>query len=286
MDIRSCTHETTSARVLAGHMYVRNDIKRAYKYIQQAQYDAEFFNSRLRKTEINTILPVIESGRYNWMNNQRVLLFIILFSLVILFVLTIFLLLKLRTRNKALKQIHSDLEEKTTLLEQSNQSLTEVISKLREANEIKDQYIIQSLYGNTAFVNEVNEAVNEAAREITLKRADEARTTLYHIGIKKERARIAATFDTAFLKLFPNWIDEFNALFPENMKVHLSEDGTMPMDVRIFALMRLGFDNPTEVAEYLNLSVDTVYVYKARIKSRSIVDKDEFDSRIMAIPKP
>ena len=48
----------------------------------------------------------------------------------------------------------------------------------------------------------------------------------------------------------------------------------------------LGFDNPTEVAEYLNLSVDTVYVYKARIKSRSIVDKDEFDSRIMAIPKP
>ena len=286
MDIRSCTHETTSARVLAGHMYVRNDIKRAYKYIQQAQYDAEFFNSRLRKTEINTILPVIESGRYNWMNNQRVLLFIILFSLVILFVLTIFLLLKLRTRNKALKQIHSDLEEKTTLLEQSNQSLTEVISKLREANEIKDQYIIQSLYGNTAFVNEVNEAVNEAAREITLKRADEARTTLYHIGIKKERARIAATFDTAFLKLFPNWIDEFNALFPENMKVHLSEDGTMPMDVRIFALMRLGFDNPTEVAEYLNLSVDTVYVYKARIKARSIVDKDEFDSRIMAIPKP
>ena len=63
MDIRSCTHETTSARVLAGHMYERNDIKRAYEYIQQAQYDAEFFNSRLRKTEINTILPLIESGR-------------------------------------------------------------------------------------------------------------------------------------------------------------------------------------------------------------------------------
>ena len=286
MDIRSCTHETTSARILAGHMYERNDIKRAYKYIQQAQYDAEFFNSRLRKTEINTILPVIESGRYNWMNNQRVLLFIILFSLVILFVLTIFLLLKLRARNETLRQIHSDLEEKTSLLEQSNKSLTEVISKLREANEIKDQYIIQSLYGNTAFVNEVNEAVNEATREISLKRANDARTTLYHIGIKKERARIAATFDTAFLKLFPNWMDEFNALFPDNMKVHLSEDGTMPTDVRIFALMRLGFDNPTEVAEYLNLSVDTVYVYKARIKSRSIVDKDEFDSRIMAIPKP
>ena len=286
MDIRSCTHETTSARVLAGHMYERNDIKRAYEYIQQAQYDAEFFNSRLRKTEINTILPVIESGRYNWMNNQRVLLYIILFSIIVLFVLTILLLLILRARNKDLKQIHSALEEKTELLEQSNKSLTDVISKLREANEIKDQYIIQSLYGNTDFVNEVNEAVNEAARDITLKRADEARTKLYHIGIKNERARIAATFDTAFLKLFPNWLDEFNSLFPDNMKVRLSEDGTMPMDVRIFALMRLGFGNPAEVAKYLNLSIDTVYVYKSRINARAIVDNDEFDKRIMAIPKP
>lgn len=286
LDIRSCTHETTSAKVLASHMYDRGDIDRAYKYIQQALYDAEFYNSRLRKAEINTILPVIENGRYNWLNNQRLLLFVILFAIAALLIITVTLLLVLRSRNKVLRLIHADLAEKTELLEQSNRSLTEAIAKLREANEIKDQYIIQSLYVNNAFVNEVNDAVNKAVRDITLKRPDEARTTLYHIGIKKERARIAASFDTAFLKLFPNWLDEFNALFPEEHHIRLSEDGTMPMDVRIFALMRLGFDNAAEVAEYLNLSIDTVYVYKARLKGRARVDKDEFDSRIMAIPKP
>ena len=286
LDIRSCTHETTSVKVLAGHMYARGNIDRAYKYIQQAQYDAEFYNSRLRKAEINTILPVIESSRYNWLNNQRLLLFIILFAIVALLIITASLLLVLRSRNKVLRQMHADLAEKTALLEQSNLSLTGAISKLREANEIKDQYIVQSLYGNTAFVNEVNEAVNEAVREITLKRPDEARTTLYHIGIKKERARIAASFDTAFLKLFPNWLDEFNALFPKDQQIRLADDGTMPMDVRIFALMRLGLDNAAEVAEYLNLSGDTVYVYKARLKAKALVGKEEFDSRIMAIPKP
>ena len=286
LDIRSCTHETTSAKVLAGHMYARGNIDRAYKYIQQAQYDAEFYNSRLRKAEISTILPIIENGRYNWLNNQRLLLFIILSVIAGLLALTVVLLLVLRSRNKDLAQTHADLAEKADLLEKSNLSLTEAIAKLREANEIKDQYIIQSLYGNTAFVNEVNDAVNEAARDITLKRPDEARTTLYHIGIKKERARIAASFDTAFLKLFPNWLDEFNSLFPKESQIRLAEDGTMPMDVRIFALMRLGFDNAAEVAEYLNLSIDTVYVYKARLKGKALVDKEEFDSRIMAIPKP
>ena len=286
LDIRSCTHETTSAKVLAGHMYARGDIDRAFKYIQQAQYDAEFYNTRLRKAEINTILPVIENGRYNWLNNQRLLLFVILFVIAGLLALTVVLLLVLRSRNKVLAQTHADLAEKTNLLELSNLSLTEAIAKLREANEIKDQYIIQSLYGNTVFVNEVNDAVNEAVRDITLKRPDEARSTLYHIGIKKERARIAASFDTAFLKLFPNWLDEFNSLFPKESEIRLAEDGTMPMDVRIFALMRLGIDNATEVAEYLNLPVDTVYVYKARLKAKALVGKDEFDSRIMAIPKP
>lgn len=286
LDIRSSTHETTSAKVLAGHMYARGDIDRAFKYIQQAQYDAEFYNTRLRKAEINTILPVIENGRYNWLNNQRLLLFVILFVIAGLLALTVVLLLVLRSRNKVLAQTHADLAEKTNLLELSNLSLTEAIAKLREANEIKDQYIIQSLYGNTVFVNEVNDAVNEAVRDITLKRPDEARSTLYHIGIKKERARIAASFDTAFLKLFPNWLDEFNSLFPKKSEIRLAEDGTMPMDVRIFALMRLGIDNATEVAEYLNLSVDTVYVYKARLKAKALVGKDEFDSRIMAIPKP
>ena len=286
LDIRSCTHETTSAKVLAGHMYARGDIDRAFKYIQQAQYDAEFYNTRLRKAEINTILPVIENGRYSWLNNQRLLLFVILFVIAGLLALTVVLLLVLRSRNKVLAQTHADLAEKTNLLELSNLSLTEAIAKLREANEIKDQYIIQSLYGNTVFVNEVNDAVNEAVRDITLKRPDEARSTLYHIGIKKERARIAASFDTAFLKLFPNWLDEFNSLFPKESEIRLAEDGTMPMDVRIFALMRLGIDNAAEVAKYLNLSIDTVYVYKARLKGKALVDKDEFDSRIMAIPKP
>ncbi len=284
-DIRSCTHETTSAKILAGHMYARNLIDRAHRYIQQAQYDAEFYNSRLRKTEINSLLPIIENSRYNWLKNQRLWLFIVLCAIVLLLGICLTLLLILRSRNRSLAQAHEELEEKTKLLRDSNDSLTVANEKLREANEIKDQYIIQSLYGNTAFVNEVNEAVNEAVRDITLKRPDEARTTLYHIGIKKERARIAASFDTAFLKLFPNWLDEFNSLFPKESQIRLAEDGTMPMDVRIFALMRLGFDNAAEVAEYLNLSIDTVYVYKARLKGKALVDKEEFDSRIMAIPK-
>lgn len=66
----------------------------------------------------------------------------------------------------------------------------------------------------------------------------------------------------------------------------LDEDNCLPTEIRIFALMRLGFKSSTQIANYLNISVNTVYVYKTKVKSRSIVDKQEFEQRIMAIPKP
>lgn len=93
------------------------------------------------------------------------------------------------------------------------------------------------------------------------------------------------SFDTAFLKLFPNFIEEFNKLFDEEHRIAVDGDGPLPTEIRIFALLRLGISNPVDVARYLNLSVNTVYVYKTRIKAKARVPKNEFDDLIMAIPK-
>ncbi|MCI2083180.1 MAG: DUF6377 domain-containing protein [Bacteroidales bacterium] len=285
-DIRSCTHETTSAKVLAEYMYDRHDIALAHIYIQQALYDADFYDSQLRRVEINSILPLIENSRYKWINSQRVLFLVIGVTILALLILTFSLFAKLRKRNKVLAETHSKLVAGTEVLNRANATLSKLNGKLKETNEIKDQYIIQSLYGNSSFVNEVEEQLQLAIRNITARQYDDAKTLLYHLGIKKERERIYASFDMAFMKLFPNFIEDFNALFPEDAWIQLDANGALPMEVRIFALMRLGIDNPAQVAEYLNISVNTIYVYKTKVKSRSLVPKDSFDSRIMAIPKP
>lgn len=285
-DIQSSTHETTSAKVLAEYMYQRDDIARAYKYIHQALFDAEFYNSRLRMVEINTILPVIENSRYNWINRQRVLYLIFGSTVLALLVLTFILLGRLRKRNLELSDVHRKLLAGAEELSQTNLSLLELNAKLKETNEIKDRYIIQSLYGNSSFVNEVEKLSKAVIRKIGAKQYDDARALLYNLNIKEERERIYASFDTAFLKLFPNFLEAFNALFPSSDWVELDSSGVLPMEVRIFALMRLGIDNPSQVADYLNLSVNTVYVYKANVKAKTILPKEQFDAAVMGIPKP
>ncbi len=144
---------------------------------------------------------------------------------------------------------------------------------------------MQSLQGNTSFVNSVEKESLAAIRKITIRQYEDAKAILYNLGVKEERERIYAAFDTAFMALFPNFIESFNVLMNEDAHITLDKNGALPMEVRIFALMRLGIDDPAQVAEYLHLSVNTIYVYKNKIKSKSSVSKDQFDALIMAISK-
>lgn len=284
-DIRSCTHETTSAKVLAEYMNTANDLTRAHNYINQALYDAQFYNSRIRMVEINTILSQIENRRYDWANRQRVLYLAFGSIVLVLLILTFFLLFRLGSINKKLVKTHEQLLDSSNKLKISNESLSRLNEKLLEVNDIKDCYIIESLNDNPNFVNYVEKEIKTTIAKLGAKQYDDARTRLFQLDLKRERERIYSSFDTAFLKLFPNFLSEFNALFPPEEGIKLDENGALPVNVRVFALMRLGIDKPAQVAEYLNLSVNTVYVYKANLKAKSIY-KDDFEERILAIPKP
>ena len=292
-DIRSNTTETTAANMLAIMLHEdgKNDL--AYKYIQKALEDAIFFNTRLRKYEISGYMPIIDRARVDWVSGQVWRLWIVISAILILLVLTVILFFKLRIKKRVLENTNKVLDSKTKELSQSyetlsqtNDQLRETLRELNETTQIKDEYIMQSLYVNTSFVNQVEERCRDAVKAIKDKKYDELKFLPYSMGIKEERQRIYKSFDSAFLKLFPNFIEEFNRLFKEEDKVVLDNDKELPMEVRIFALMRLGISDPAEVAKYLNLTTKTVYVYKTKIKSKSIIENTEFDSRIMAIPKP
>lgn len=284
-DIRSNTHETAAAKRLALFMLDRGDIDRAVSYIYLAQKDAEFYGARTRMMETGSALQMIESVRYNKVKEQRIFYFAILSIVFISLIFLVMFIVGLRRKNKALHSARLVIEKKVAELDQANGELSAVNSKLKEANEIKDSYVIQSLYSDTEFVNHVEEKCKSMSQKIKAKQYADLSGLIHDIGVKQERERLSSAFDSTFLKLFPNFIEEYNRLFPAEYRVNVAADGTLPTEVRIFALMRLGIKDAVIVANYLNLSLNTVYVYKAKVKSRSVVKKEEFDSLIMQIPK-
>jgi len=284
-DLRSNTRETTAAKDLATIMHGRGEVDRAARYLHVAAHDADAYNSRLRKVEINSIMPLIENARHTRLTGQRMILLMASIVFAAMLAAMIFLFFKLKKRNRSLTESHREIREKTIALGDSNTALASLNSQLREATEIKDQYIIQTLYSNTDFVNEVEEKTTRALLKLKGKQYTQLNSILSDMGVRREQARMYASFDSAFLKLFPNFVEEFNRLLQPGQGISLT-GGKLPTEVRIFALMRLGITATAEIAQYLCLSVNTVYVYKAKIKARAAVPKGNFEEAVMAIPKP
>jgi DNA-binding NarL/FixJ family response regulator len=57
----------------------------------------------------------------------------------------------------------------------------------------------------------------------------------------------------------------------------------MTPELRIFALIRLGVTDSSKIAKFLRYSVNTVYTYRTKVKNKSIIDRSEFETRIMEI---
>ena len=91
-------------------------------------------------------------------------------------------------------------------------------------------------------------------------------------------------FDRAFLNLYPDFIEQFNALLKPEARFD-TEDGRLNITLRIYALMRMGITNMGQIAKFLNYSLQTVYNYKSKVKKDSLLDGDAFEEAVKVIGK-
>lgn len=259
-DIVSATKETTALYRLAEMLCERNDHDRAYTYIHTALADAEFYNARHRKLSINPLLPIIEQARIDSITSQRnKMLFIIILCVVSL---VIFLVA-------------------ASIVMKQNKKLKRKSQQLQEANRIKEEYIGHSFYINSEFISEAEELYKTINQKIVARQYEDLKDISKLSKVNKKRESMYESFDKCFLKIFPSFVREFATLFPEGRIDPNST--TLSSEMRIFALIRLGITDSERIAKFLNYSVHTIYTYKTRVKSKSIVSNEEFEARIKAI---
>lgn len=89
-------------------------------------------------------------------------------------------------------------------------------------------------------------------------------------------------FDGAFLQAYPNFVKEINRLLLPDKQLEAPDSESLGTDLRLLAFMRLGFDDSAQIARFMGLSINTIYAYRNRLRSRAI-DRDAFESDIMKI---
>lgn len=282
-DIKSATKETVAIYKLASYLYKKGDQKNAFVYINQAMDEATFYGARHRQVTISSILPIIEAQRIATVEQQRRSLFIYssLITLLVVFVIgfavIIFIQLKkIRVADKIINAANVSLQESNKNLEETNQ-------KLSIANRIKNDYIGYYFNINSVYIDKLENFKKSLDKKLTSKRYEDALLAVNNLNLESERQELYHTFDKVFLNLFPDFITRFNALFKPEDQVVIPINELLNTELRIFALIRMGIHDNDRISKILGYSVNTIYSYKNRIKTKSLVSNDEFEDRIMEI---
>jgi len=275
-DISSSTKETSAAFNLANLLYKKGDVKNASACIEMAIADATFYGARQRKVRVSDILPLIESEKLSLVENQKetLIIYSIIVTLLLLGVIgLIIVVLRQVNKLKAAKRIITDAH----LKEQ------EINHHLLEANKIKEEYIGYFFNVNSEFFDKIERFKTSLEQKVNDRKLDEIKFLVNNINLRLEKEYLLQNFDRVFLKLFPNFIAEFNTLFSPENQMEIKEGELLNTDLRIFALIRMGIHDNEKIARILQYSVHTINAYKTKIKNRSFIQNEEFEKRIMQI---
>lgn len=314
-DIKSSTKETLALLTLAGIIYKEGKIEEAVQYIEKANTDASFYNARLRKVQVGAILPLIEGGMINTIRNQKEKLqfFLIALSILVLLLAGFAIIIRIQLKklkaarqslfeanvvqqqinkelleanelkekyNNRLKETNNQLLEANKIKEKYNEQLQNINRQLLEANRIKEEYIGYYFNVDTEFLARIEKLVTALDKKLMERKWEEIKLLLKSVDLKKDKEELLKNFDKVFVRLFPNFVTQFNTLFKEEDKIILKEDQLLNTELRIFALMRLGITENEKIAEILGYSINTIYSKKTKIRGKTIIAKDEFEKKI------
>lgn len=284
-DLTAPVNDYMSLHELAARLYADGEIERAYRYITRSVQDAMVAQSRLNITSINSVLPTISASYDTLMQRKNRQLIYLLFGISILTVLLVLAAsASITSRNRALIA-EKKTREKNELLKEANDNLQKYISMLQEANQIKESYLsrymdmcVEYIEGLERYRSQLRQTAKSGGFE---KIMENLRSGNY---IKKELQEFYSQFDSTFLSLFPDFVEQFNMLLKPECRIEdRSSEKVLSTELRVMALIRLGVHDSAKISRFLRRSISTVYNYRAKMRNSALSDRDDLEKQVMSI---
>lgn len=287
-DVKCAINDQASLWILAEILSKEKDVERSYKYINFSWNANKRFSTRIRSWQISPVLGTIDHNYQAELKkaNHRLIFAIICVSLLViaLALLTFYINKQKSYLSKArneLKKTNTQLEELNNKLSSTNGMLKASNDKLNESNGVKEEYIGQFLGACSHYIDKLDKLRINVNKMVKNKQYNELYSMTKSSEVKEqELEELYANFDKVFLNLFPNFVEDLNGLLKEEYQIHLSSPDKLSAIVRVFALIRLGINDSTKIAEFLHYAVNTIYNYRTKLRNGAIIDRNEFEKKV------
>ena len=297
-DVKNAVMDQGSMWELANRRQEEGNVKQSYRYISFASDCANRFGTRVRNWQIAPILATIDKTYQQQVrrSNQQLRWLLAGISALALLVLLSLLFVsrqrkqlavahdQLNESNRKLSKVNEQLHNSNSQLSELNRQLSTLNAHLTESNRVKEEYVGRFLQMCSLYIDKMDKMRKTVNKKIKNHDYEELYNLTRSQEMKdRELEELYENFDSAFLHLFPNFVTDFNALLRSEERIIPTEKNRLNTGIRIFALIRLGIDDSSKIAEFLHYSVNTIYNYRARIKNGAISDRENFERYVKEI---
>ena len=290
-DVRSAIKEQSSIMNLAQIMYERGDITRANTYINFSWSVTEAYKTRMRNwrhiipySMINSRFQDIISKQNEKLQFYLLLITLLTFLSGITLIYVYRQMINLKVAKERQQGLNKDLTVANNKLEEINNNFKKANLELLDSNNIKEVYISRFFKLCSTYVDRMHNFRKQVNKKLLKKEYSDLMkmTSCASDLLVTEQQELYEHFASAFLHIFPNFVASVNNLLLPGAQFILKEGELLNTELRICALIRLGFVKSAQIAELLHYSPTTIYNYRTRLREKAL-SRDVFEEKVMQI---
>lgn len=259
-------------------MFIKSEegnLTKANFYLKIALDDAIFYNNRLRMVEIAEKIPDIVNVYQKDIEdkNDRLILSIAIIGILMLLLGSAVIYVYIQ-RQKVAKSKNA--------LNELNDKLKSLNRQLSRTNESREQYVSLFMDLCAAYIDKLNRF--PIVLKLKVKQVSDISSVAdrYIRPSEAETKEMFFNFDSAFLRLYPDFISQFNSLLLPDRSIYPKKGEMLNTDLRIYALVRMGITDSNKIATLLFLSPQTIFNHRTQVRNRAIC-RDNFEKEILNI---
>lgn len=260
------------------------ELDRAHRYIDFSWQCLTRFSTHMRSWLVAPVVTRINDEykkQLQTANNQLWGAIVAVSLLVVGLLSSLFYVSKKR---KQLAAARNELKAANGELSEANGQLRHAILLQYDSNRVKDEYIGKFLSICSEYIEKLDGYRLKVNRKLKANQYNDLMRMTSSEQLKEDEVKeLFDNFDTVFLHLFPTFIDDFNALLRPEERIYPTGKSRLNTDLRIFALIRLGIDESSKIAEFLRYSPNSIYAYRSRMKGKAVGNREEFEEKVKEI---
>ena len=251
------------------------DLERANDYLKLALEDAIFYNNRLRMLEIAEKIPDIVNVYQDTIEKQNDRLKIYLLIIALLMLALAGIMVYVYNQNKRITKTKDAFA-------QLNEELKRLNCQLSETNKSREQYVSLFIDLCAAYIDKLNCFPTVLKLKVRNMGDLSSVADRYVRPSEAETREMFFNFDTAFLRLYPNFITQFNELLQADKPILPKKGELLNTDLRIYALVRMGITDSNKIATLLFLSPQTIFNHRTQVRNKAL-NRETFEKSVMDI---